>query len=158
MKLCCTYWRVRADLPMKLCCTYWRVRADLPTPPSPSTTILYLCSNTFLHLMSLAQVLQIRMLRIRIWTQAFWAESESASGSSVPDLWNFKTDSDPWIRTVHWITDKGFDQDLDPDPDPAPDPDSALSSMTFKMPTKNNFFCLLPYPTYWSYIYINLQR
>ncbi len=41
------------------------------------------CSNSLHQLMSLAQVLQIRILRIRIWTQAFLADPESASRSVI---------------------------------------------------------------------------
>jgi hypothetical protein len=97
---------------MKLCCTYWRVRADLPTPPSPSTTILYLWSNTFLHLMSLAQVLQIRIHYNPDLNSSFLAESDAHPD---PAIWI--CDILRRIRilgSVHWITDKDFDQDLDP--------------------------------------------
>jgi hypothetical protein len=57
---------------------------------------------------------------------------------NVADQWHFGTDPDPRLWLMY--------------------PDAAISSMTFKTPTKNLFLKVFLLITYWRYIYIIFER
>ncbi len=67
-----------------------------------------------------------------------WSPALQQRRPETQDPWHFETDPHPWIRTLaHWIL--------------------LFSSVAFKMPSKNKFFCFLMYFPL-RYIYISLQR
>jgi hypothetical protein len=68
---------------------------------------------------------QTEFIFLKVFIKQFYGSAEI---SVLVELWYFCTDPDPWIRTLSCGSGSSF-----------------FPSVADQMPTKNKFFCLLPY-------------